>query len=330
MNARCAVRRCGPAAILALAAAAAAAGPARAQRRGTVTVDSFRSSALGVRKDYLVYLPPSYHAEPERRFPVAYYLHGAWGSEDDWVQKGGLDVVMDSLVAAGMPEMIVVMPDGDDGFYTTWAGVYLRRLCPARADLREPAARYCVRDPRYDEYVARDLVRNIDLTYRTIADARHRGIAGLSMGGFGALALAAEYPEEWAAAASHSGAIELLAQSVDTLTGSVSWAAQPDTGGAAAALLRPVFGADTAQWWRRDPLGRIRRMNAADRQRLPALYADVGTEDGLLTGNRAFRVELARLGVPLAYHEYPGAHDWPYWRAHLAQSLRWLAGHFAP
>ena len=317
-------------AVLLLVLAAGAARPAPAQQRGTVTVDNFRSGALGVRKDYLVYLPPSYRAEPTRRFPVAYYLHGAWGSEDDWVRKGGLDVVMDSLVAAGMPQMIVVMPDGDDGFYTEWASEYKRKLCPARTDLREPAARYCVRDPRYDAYIARDLVRHVDATYRTLADARHRGIAGLSMGGFGALALAVEYPDLWAAAASHSGALELLAQAVDTATGTVSHAAHPDTTGSIWAVLRPVFGPDTTDWWRRDPAGRIRRLDAEERQRLPALYADVGTEDGLLANNRAFRTDLIRLEVPLEYHEYPGEHNWAYWRAHVAQSLVWLSRHFAP
>jgi len=327
MNVRMTASRLG---LAAAACLAAAPGPVCAQARGTVTVDGFRSAALGVRKDYLIYLPPSYATAPTRRYPVAYYLHGAWGSEDDWAQKGGLDAVMDSLIAAGMPEMIVVMPDGDDGFYTTWAVPYHWKLCPARPDLREPAARYCVRDPRYDEYVARDLVRDIDATYRTLADARHRGIAGLSMGGFGALALAAEYPDEWVAAASHSGAVALLAQSVDTATGVVTYAARPDTAGQVWALLRPVFGADTADWWRRDPLGRIRRMDAAARGRLPALYADIGTEDELLASNRAFHLELSRLGVPLDYHEYPGRHDWPYWRAHLAQSLRWLSSHIAP
>ena len=226
-------RRLGVA--LTLAVAAAAARPAPAQQRGTVTMDVFRSGALGVRKDYLVYLPPSYAAQPLRRFPVAYYLHGAWGSEDDWVQKGALDVVMDSLIAAGMPEMIVVMPDGDDGFYTTWATIYKWRLCPVRTDLREPAARYCVRDPRYDAYIARDLVRHIDATYRTLADARHRGIAGLSMGGFGALALAVEYPDLWAAAASHSGALELLDGVADS-----QWSRPPIFPDAAAGLVSTV------------------------------------------------------------------------------------------
>ncbi len=309
------------------------AGPAAAQRRGTVSADYFQSSALGVRKDYLIYLPPSYQSDEARRFPVVYLLHGAWGSEDDWVRQGGLDVVMDSLIAAGMPEMIVVMPDGDDGFYTDWAPHYDRTLCPLRTDLRESVARYCVRKPGYDEYVARDMVRQIDITYRTVPDARHRGIAGLSMGGFGALALAAEYPDLWAAAASHSGAVELLALAVDTAAGTVTYATHADTLRTTSPgiwpVLAPVFGTNARDWTDRDPVGRIARMNARERSRLPALYADVGTEDGLLLNNRALRVELARLGVPLAYHEYPGAHTWPYWRAHVAQSLTWLAQHVA-
>jgi S-formylglutathione hydrolase FrmB len=307
--------------------------PAQAQQRGTVAADYFRSAALGVRKDYLVYLPPSYQADPTRRYPVVYYLHGALGSEDDWVQKGGLDVVMDSLIAAGMPEMIVVMPDGDDGYYTTWAPAYDWRLCRHRGDLREPAERYCVRNPRYDEYIARDLVRQIDATYRTRGDARHRGVAGLSMGGFGAMALAAEYPDIWAAAASHSGPVCRLALAADTAARTVLYAGSPDTLRAANPTLWPlytaVFGPDTAAWWARDPVGRIRRMKAQDRARIPALYADIGTEDSRLVDNRAFRIELAKLGVPLEYHEYPGEHTWAYWRAHVAQSLVWLAQHFA-
>jgi len=318
---------------LALAALAIGASPSAAQQHGTIALDDFQSGALGARKDYLIYLPPSYHADEMRRYPVVYLLHGAWGSENDWAQQGGLDVVMDSLIAAGMPETIVVMPDGDDGFYTDWAPPYDRKLCPQRADLRESAARYCVRNPHYDAYIARDLVRQIDATYRTRSDARHRGVAGLSMGGFGALSLAVEYPDLWAAAASHSGAVELLVLAVDSATGTVTYAAHADTLRTSSPslwpLLAPVFGTDAREWMARDPVGRIARLDAPARARLPALYADIGTADGLLLNNRALRAQLARLGVPLEYHEYPGAHSWTYWRAHVAQSLTFLAQHFA-
>jgi putative tributyrin esterase len=332
--ARSVIGRRATCATLLSAALVLAARPALAQRRGAVESDDFESSALGVRKHYVIYLPPSYGTDQLRRYPVAYYLHGATGSEDDWVREGRLDVVMDSLIAAGMPEMIVVMPDGDDGFYTHWAPAYDWRLCAGRQDLREPAERYCVRRPRYDEYIARDLVRHIDATYRTVPDRSHRAVAGLSMGGFGAMALAAEYPQLWAAAASHAGAVNRLALAADTVARTAEYAANPDTLRTQYPSLWPivaaVFGPDTSDWWAREAVGRIRRMKAEERRRLPALYADVGTEDERLVNNRAFRIELAKLGVSLEYHEYPGRHDWPYWRAHLGQSLLWLAARIAP
>jgi putative tributyrin esterase len=310
-----------------------AAAPLVAQERGTVEADWMQSRLLGARKSYRVYLPPSYETSGARRYPVAYYLHGVQGNETDWVERGRLASVMDSLVAAGMPEMIVVMPDGDDGFYTSWARPPQWRLCPQRTDLREPATEFCVRHPRYDQYVAQELVLHIDATFRTLPDARHRGIAGLSMGGFGALALATQYPLAFSAAASHSGAVTALALAVDTAAGAVTWAATLDTVRARRPSLFPllaeVFGADTSDWWERDPVGRVRRIGAEDRRGLPALYADVGTGDSFLLNNRALRIELARLGVPLEYHEYPGAHDWTYWRGHVAQSLTWLAERIA-
>src|ERR1700682_4330852 len=87
---------------------------------GTVVADTLWSQALGTRKQVIIYLPPSYAGAPERRYPVAYYLHGVNGRETDWTRLGQLNVVMDSLAAAGGPEMIVVMPDGDDGLDTKW------------------------------------------------------------------------------------------------------------------------------------------------------------------------------------------------------------------
>jgi S-formylglutathione hydrolase FrmB len=313
---------------------ALAARPVSAQRRGTVETDEFESAALGARKRYYIYLPPTYASDALRRYPVVYYLHGARGSETDWVQRGGIDVVMDSLVAAGVPEMIVVMPDGDDGWYTSWAPDFPWRACPVRTDLREPAATCCGRRPRYDRYLAEDLVRHIDATYRTAADARHRGIAGLSMGGYGAMALAAQHPGVWSAAASHSGVISLLATAVDTAAGTVEYALRPDTLQARWPglwpLLVPVFGPRIADWRERDPARRLALLKEDAPARLPALYIDAGTSDSAyILNTRAFRAELTRLGVPFEYHEYAGGHDWRYWRAHVGQSLAWLAGRIA-
>src|SRR4051794_10907816 len=119
---------------------------------GSVLQESFFSEALGVRKALVVYLPPSYSRKTARRYPVAYYLHGLSGAQADWVSKGGIDAVADSLYANGTPEMILVMPDGDDGWYTTWVRQFSYRTCTDTLKVEAPD-RYCVEHERYDDYV---------------------------------------------------------------------------------------------------------------------------------------------------------------------------------
>ncbi|MHB8839254.1 MAG: alpha/beta hydrolase [Gemmatimonadaceae bacterium] len=318
-----------------LSSSLALCGQLRAQPtsvRGSVVSDSLWSYALGSYKRVVVYLPPSYD-QSSARYPVAYYLHGWSGDETNWVKAGRIATSMDTLVARGMREMIVVMPDGDDAWWMTsemlpdMAGCL--RTVPNYAG--DPNT-YCVPWPHYDDYVNYDVVRWVDATFRTKADRAHRGIAGLSMGGYGAMLLALQYPETFSAAASHSGVVWPL-----------EWAPEgvlkrpvgtPDStwtriwGNAVGQSMRAVFGKDTTAWFARDPvhlLDRARARGAA----LPALKADCGTGDPFLAGNRAFRDALTARGVALAYDEFPGVHDWNYWRTHARESLVWLAGRIA-
>ena len=308
--------------------AAAAPRPAATAPHGRVLVDTLWSPALGTRKQFLVYLPPSYERAPARRYPVAYYLHGLWGHETDWTRQGALATVADSLAARGRPELIVVMPDGDDSWYTTWNALGNTEACRADTVRREPAASYCVPWPHYDDYIARDLVARVDSAYRTRADRAHRGVAGLSMGGYGAVTLALRYPAVFAAAASHSGVLAPLFAGPRPFAAPVRWAPSVDS---LRTLYRGYWttlplamGRDTAAWWARDP-GRLAARVRRDQPALtPALFVDVGTEDMLLGQNRAFRATLAALGMPVTYAEWPGAHTWAYWRAHVGESLAWM------
>ena len=299
-----------------------------AAARGTVIVDTVHSAALGARKQFTVYLPPSYRSGT-RRYPVVYYLHGAWGSEWDWVRSGRLDASMDSLIASGAPEMIVVMPDGDDSFYTTGSAIGRYQSCVAAPPREgESAASYCVQWPRYDDYIARDLVAHVDSTYRTLAAARNRGIGGLSMGGYGAVTLALAYPDVFSAAASHSGTLSIMVTGVDSATGQPRVAEDLDGlrkwwGDRLWVMLEPVFGRDPAGWRARDPATLVRRLLARG-ESVPALRVDVGADDRYLAQSRHFAASLREAGVPLEYAEHPGKHDWVYWRTHVPTSLVWL------
>jgi S-formylglutathione hydrolase FrmB len=301
--------------------------------QGTVVADTIRSQSLGIEKQYLVYLPPSYMQAPERRYPVAYYLHGMSGDETNWLRLGAIDSVMDSLIAAGAPEMVLVMPDGDDAWYTTWNTLGNYAQCRREPPRQEPVATYCVPWPHYDEYIARDLVAHVDSNFRTIADSAHRGIAGLSMGGYGAVTLALRYPDVFAVAASHSGVVAPLFAGPSPFVAPPRYHRDMDSVRVASGrlwpFLREAFGADTIGWLARDPVTMVRKRAAAE-QAIPPIFLDVGSEDPWVDANRAFVFELRALGAPVVYHEWAGRHTWEYWRAHVGESLAWIGARIAP
>lgn len=321
----------GALALLGVVACAGAAGTPGAGS-GTVRIERFPSPALGVAKRYAIYLPAGYAEHPGRRYPVVYLLHGLRGNEGEWIARAGLDVVADSLAAAGLPPMILVMPDGDGSFYTNWAESPGLAACAADSTLSESADAFCVRESRYGDYVARDLVTHVDSVYRTMASRGRRAVAGLSMGGTGALTLALNYPDVFGAAAA-LGAVAMPmylgphpyrpphreALSFDTLE---------------AVLGRPLpgwrmrWGTDTSGWWRTDPARAARRLRAAGGA-APALRLDVGRDDPYLDENRALAAELAALDLAPELVERQGGHTWAYWRAHIAENLVWLTRHIA-
>ena len=310
-----------------------------APRHGIVRTDTIWSQALGITKQLVVYLPPSYgdSGKADRRYPLAVYLHGAWGSETDWTAQGHLATTMDSLVAAGMQEMIVAMPDGDDGWWTTWHGLNDVAAC-RRTARTENADTYCVPWPKYDDYVVHDVIAHTDSAYRTMAQRESRGIAGLSMGGYGAITIAARNPGTFSVAASHSGVLRpaLMVDSSTVATTGVPTLRDAHTteelravSGPRAAIIAPAFGMDSVSWMSRDPSLLIERM-IRQGDVVPSLFVDVGTEDGLMTMNRSFRDRMRELHVPLLYAEWSGKHDWAYWRAHLPESLQFIAERLAP
>jgi putative tributyrin esterase len=293
---------------------------------GTVHEDTFLATTLGVRKHVVVYLPPSYGTDTTRRYPVAYYLHGLSGAETDWVSKGSIDVTADSLFASGTPETIIVMPDGDDGWYTTWANQLSFRTC-ADTLRNESPDRYCVEHERYDEYIARDVVQHIDQHYRTIADRAHRGIGGLSMGGYGAVIIALQHGDEFSAAASHSGVLSPMYVGPRPFVAPARYAStvediRPMAGQYYARYLN-YWGTNLNRWREIDPAHAAAQLVRAGSP-APSLFIDCGRDDGFIDQNRALHAELTQLGIAHVYTEWPGAHTWRYWSTHVAESLAWM------
>lgn len=330
--------------VLSLAAHGCAAGAPRPRSlpaKGALVQATFASEALEAEKDVTVWLPRR-HGVTDERFPVIVLLHGVGGDETDWARLG-LARRADELDLAA----VVVMPDGDDGYWANWAAPLpyeectaglppWRRPVPGRPPPEELST-FCVRRQRYEDYVVHDLLAWVDLTYRTRPERAARGIGGLSMGGLGALALAMRHPDVFSVAVSHSGAVSLLyagphpfvAGGAVLLSDLAAWG-----GGGEERVpgmpdwVRRIYGPDLAGWRAHDPA----TLAASLRDGTLALSFDAGAEDWLGYDDEALHLAevLTAAGVRHEVTIVPGAdHDDRYFESRVDDALAFFAAHLA-
>ena len=313
-------------------------------KRGHVILEEFESAVLSGNRlgdphvrTVPVYLPPSYGADRERRYPVTFVLSGFTGrgrallNDNPW--SPALHERMDALIARGAcEEMILVLPD----CFTRYGGSqYLNSSATGR----------------YEDHVIAELVPHVDRAYRTLPGREHRGVMGKSSGGYGALALAMRHPEVFGAVASHSGDIYFeycyrgdvpgFCSQIQQAGGLEAWlqafasklqkkhedltalnilamaaAYSPNPDASPLGIDLPCdleSGAFREDVWRRwlehDPLRMIERH--ADALRGARLvYLDCGTRDEyhLHHGARLFSRRLAALGITHEFEEFPDGH----------------------
>jgi S-formylglutathione hydrolase FrmB len=319
--------------VLTLAACSTStAAPSSPKPAGKVVTERFKSDALGVEKDVVVYLPAGYDPAANKRWPVFYYLHGLGGDETNWTKLGKLEAAANDLGLGA----IVVMPDGDNGFYTdSLTPVDYDKCMKDGTGLFVPAAdkaKTCVRTPKYETYIVKDLVGWVDKTYKTIADKKGRGIAGLSMGGFGALELGIRHQDMFSAIVSHSGVTALMYKGpYPYAKGKVELLDDPTQWGKAIGPIgdwvRGIYGKDKANWAAHDPAQLLDKIKPG-----LALYLDCGTEDEFLLHNGAAYVHdlLVAKKIKHEYFSGPGHHDFNFWAARLPKSLAFLAASTSP
>jgi S-formylglutathione hydrolase FrmB len=166
--------------------------PVGVAQTGRVVRDTLHSVALektvtgeSADRSVIVYLPPSYDTSPAKRYPVVYLLHGITDTPEVWMKAwttrsdswGTIPGVMDSGIADhAFGEMILVMPDQ----LTQWGGSFYTNSTATG---------------NWEDSTVRELVSHIDGKYRTLAGASSRGLAGHSMGGYGAIKLGMKYPD---------------------------------------------------------------------------------------------------------------------------------------
>jgi S-formylglutathione hydrolase FrmB len=249
----------------------------------------WRSDIIGKQTEMQVLLPSA--GKPP--FAALYLLHGMFGDSTDWLRYSRIEWYLREL------PLIVVLPDGDRGFYT---------------DNEE--------GPAYARHMGEEVPAFVERTFHAKPARAARAVGGLSMGGYGALRLAFGYPDRFCSVHSHSGAVMQLDLDID-----------PRKARKDAILGRhpPEFLAELRRIFGRRPVGTKHDLITLIRQarrrhlRLPRILMDCGTEDSLLEPNRELHQRLVEHHVPHAYREHPGKHDWDYWDLNIREALAFHA-----
>ena len=154
---------------------------------GPVAHPWYDSKLLGYSRRLTVYTPYGYEANPKKKYPVLYLLHGAGGDEEAWISMGRTAQILDNLIEKGLAEpMIVVMPNGNPGQQAARTlGIPEKQM-----DWRDPAFQNI-----YVRSLCEEIVPFIEKNFRAVAKPASRAIAGLSMGGGHTISASVLYPE---------------------------------------------------------------------------------------------------------------------------------------
>lgn len=265
---------------------------------GRAECNSLRSKILERAVPYCVLLPPSYDTEKSRRYPVLYFLHGLGDNEQFFIHTGGFNLVEDLWEQHQLADFLIVTPQGAASFYVN------------SHDGRR----------RYEDFFLEEFLPGIEKRYRTETGRTNRGIAGISMGGYGALHIAFRRPQLFGAVEAHSAALLERLPNV---------AARDARQMGRLRVLGDAFGNpfDAAFWNANDPLTIARTASLAGLK----VYFDCGSEDdyGFDGGAEALDKLLTSRRIPHEFHLYPGGHDWTYFAQHLPASLEFQSHAFA-
>lgn len=257
----------------------------------------FESKKVNYPVEYSIYLPPDYD-HSMRSYPVLYLLHGYSDDETGWIQFGEANLIADRGIANGdFPPCIIVMPDGKVSWYIN---------------------SYDGNDPWEDMFI-QEFIPFIEKEYRIRSKKEFRAIAGLSMGGNGALLLSMRNPDLFSSCVAMSAGIYtdeevLTGNPYDRYFGNI-YGPKPSNG-------------EVSDYWKSySPLHLIESM---DKEKLKSIryYIDCGDDDFLYKGNSSLHVKMRDLEIPHEYRVRNGGHVWSYWRAGLFDGLRFISEKF--
>ena len=253
------------------------------QTKVTVITDSIYSQSLKSYSKFNVVLPPNYYTSDDR-FVTIYLLHGYGGNYNDWVKRTNLTYYAKNY------NFIIVTLDGQNSWYVNSVEK---------------------KNSNYEDYIIKDLIPHIGNAYRVIDTKHGRVIAGLSMGGYGAIRLGIKYANTFFYAAAFSGAFNIVDRIREV----------QDANNTLVSESRKIFGTTENDLWKDADIYML--LEKANLNSLPYLYISCGKDDNqpLLESNRTLTKTLQEKKILYEYHELPGAHNWVYWEKGIRDLL---------
>lgn len=227
----------------------------------------------------------------EHELPSVYVLHGAWGNHLDWHKNVKKPDLLQSL--ADLYQIILVTPG----------------VAPFSYYYDSPL----MDSVQYETYISKELIPFVDANFPTIKDKNSRAITGLSMGGHGAMMIAAKHPELFSAAGSMSGVMN-----IDVRT----WVGNESTQEERRKSQREMLG-EIEYDYPFSPYTAVGLVNQMKQNGI-ALIIDCGVDDFLIETNRQLHQLLLENDTPHEYTERPGAHTWDYWTDALPYHLLFI------
>ncbi len=252
----------------------------------------FFSHVLGLcsSMDVILPEPPPYDTGRDssgdvHQHPTLYLLHGMSDDHTIWQRRTAIERYVAPL------DLAVVMPAVQRSFYTD-----------------------TVNQQRYWTFISEELPFLARRFFPLSAAREENFVAGLSMGGYGAFKLALSHPDRFAAAASLSGALDVVRRMRD----------EEQAGG--GGEFKHIFGEVSDLTGSPNDLFYLAEQLSRQGQPAPQLYQWCGTEDFLYEDNLRFREHARALGLELVYEEGPGGHEWGCWDQQIQRVLAWLPG----
>ena len=267
---------------------------AQTKYQSRVMTDTLYSNVLKAKRAYTVYLPKSFEQDKNKMYPVLYLLHGMWGKNDVWMNRGHVKDVMDCLTAGGEArEMIIVCPDAGGGDPNIFQNGYFDM--PGWA---------------YETFFFTEFLPYVEKRFRVIGDKRNRAVAGLSMGGGGATCYGQRHTELFCAVYAMSALMDIPEEGAARFN---------DPNGKLAVLTRSVIEKSCVKY-----------VTGADEERKNELrsvawFVDCGDDDFLLDRNIEFYRAMRQADIPCQFRVRDGGHTWEYWHSALYICLPFIS-----